>query len=127
MHRRLTVLLIWGGISSAVIGCGPAFAEAMTDEARRQVARLQLARSIRAFAAGTVANANCLVQTGSLSRSQADDAITMALLEMGLDPAVQRHPQVQKAAELLKPKLDAACGLHGLNDGEARRLVQDEL
>ena len=51
----------------------------------------------------------------------------MALLEMGLDPAVQRHPQVQKAAELLRPKLDAACGLHGLNDGEARRLVQDEL
>ena len=55
----------------------------ITDPAvARKVARIELARSIRAFAASTLANGDCLVRRGRLGRQQADQAMPIALQEM---------------------------------------------
>ena len=99
----------------------------MPDSVERKVARLELARSIRAFAAGTLANGTCLIEQGDLNRRQADAAMNVALRELGIHPAVLRNPQVEKAAKLLKPQLDIHCGLSELDEATARQLIQDEL
>ena len=104
-----------------------ALAEPMPDSVERKVARLELARSIRAFAAGTLANGTCLIEQGDLNRRQADAAMNVALRELGIHPAVLRNPQVEKAAELLKPQLDIHCGLSELDAATARQLIKDEL
>lgn len=122
MPRWLVVLLACSAISNV-----QALAEAMPDAVERKVARLELARSIRAFAAGTLANGTCLIEQGDLNRRQADAAMNVALRELGIHPAVLRNPQVEKAAELLKPQLDIHCGLSELDEATARQLIQDEL
>ena len=99
----------------------------MPDAVERKVARLELARSIRAFAAGTLANGTCLIEQGDLNRRQADATMNVALRELGIHPAVLRNPQVEKAAKLLKPQLDIHCGLSELDAATARQLIQDEL
>ena len=93
----------------------------------RKVARIELARSIRAFAASTLANGECLVERGRLSQQQANQAMPMALEEMGISAAVLNNPQVRKAAQMLKSHLDADCGLSALDEEKARKLVADEL
>ena len=122
MPRWLVVLLACSAISNV-----QAMAEPMPDSVERKVARLELARSIRAFAAGTLANGTCLIEQGDLNRRQADAAMNVALRELGIHPAVLRNPQVEKAAELLKPQLDIHCGLSELDEATARQLIQDEL
>ena len=122
MPRWLVVLLACSAISNV-----QALAEPMPDSVERKVARLELARSIRAFAAGTLANGTCLIEQGDLNRRQADAAMNVALWELGIHPAVLRNPQVEKAAELLKPQLDIHCGLSELDEATARQLIQDEL
>ena len=122
MPRWLVVLLACSAISTV-----QALAEPMPDEVERKVARLELARSIRAFAAGTLANGSCLIEQGALNRRQADAAMNVALSELGIHPAVLRNPQVQKASELLKPQLDIHCGLSELDAATARQLIKDEL
>ena len=122
MPRWLVVLLACSAISTV-----QALAEPMPDAVERKVARLELARSIRAFAAGTLANGSCLIEQGALNRRQADAAMNVALRELGIHPAVLRNPQVEKAAELLKPQLDIHCGLSELDEATARQLIQDEL
>ena len=122
MPRWLVVLLACSAISKV-----QALAEPMPDSVERKVARLELARSIRAFAAGTLANGTCLIEQGDLNRRQADAAMNVALWELGIHPAVLRNPQVEKAAELLKPQLDIHCGLSELDEATARQLIQDEL
>ena len=102
-------------------------AEPRPDAVERKVARLELARSIRAFAAGTLANRTCLIEQGDLNRRQADAAMNVARRELGIHPAVLRNPQVRKASELLKPQLDIHCGLSKLDASTARQLIQDEL
>lgn len=67
-----------------------AAAESMSQETIRKVARLELARSIRAFAAGSLANGECLVRRGQLSQQQAKQATAIALKEMGISTAVGR-------------------------------------
>ena len=99
----------------------------MPDSVERKVARLELAGSIRAFAAGTLPNGTCLIEQGDLNRRQADAAMNVALRELRIHPAVLRNPQVEKAAELLKPQLDIHCGLSELDEATARQLIQDEL
>ena len=64
----------------------------------RRVARLELARSIRAFATATLAHGECQVARGRLQRRQADQAMAIALQELGISPAVLANPQVRKAA-----------------------------
>lgn len=122
MPRWLVLLLACSAISNV-----QALAEPMPDAVERNVARLELARSIRAFAAGTLANGTCLIKQGALNRRQADAAMNVALREMRIDPAVLRNPQVRKASELLKPQLDIDCGLSELDAATARQLIQDEL
>ena len=122
MPRWLVVLLACSAISTV-----QALAEPMPDAVERKVARLELARSIRAFAAGTLANGSCLIEQGALNRRQADAAMNVALSELGIHPAVLRNPQVQKASELLKPQLDIHCGLSELDAATARQLIKDEL
>ena len=101
--------------------------ETMSPETIRKVARLELARSIRAFAAGSLANGECLVRRGQLSQEQAEQATAIALKEMGISAAMLENPQVRKAADLLGQKLTDNCDLSSLDDETARQLVQDEL
>jgi len=109
------------------IGQALVLADPLPEAVQRRVTRLELARSIRAFAAGTLANGACLIEGGELNRRQADAAMNFALSELGIHPAVLRNPQVEKAAELLKPQLDSGCGLSELDEATARQLIQDEL
>ena len=104
-----------------------ASAETMSPETIRKVARLELARSIRAFAAGSLANGECLVRRGQLSQQQAEQAIAIALKEIGISAAVLENPQVRKAADLLGTELTDSCDLSSLDDETARQLDQDEL
>ena len=101
--------------------------ETMSPETIRKVARLELARSIRAFAAGSLANGECLVRRGQLSQQQAEQATAIALKEMAISAAVLENPQVRKAADLLGQELTDSCDLSSLDDETARQLVQDEL
>ena len=102
-------------------------AETMSPETTRKVARLELARSIRAFAAGSLATGECLVRNGQLSQQQADQATAIALQEMGISAAVLENPQVRKAADLLGQELTDSCDLSSLDDDTAQQLVGDEL
>ena len=102
-------------------------ADTMSPETIRKVARLELARSIRAFATGSLANGECLVRSGQLSNQQADQATTIALQEMGISAAVLENPQVRKAADLLAQELTDSCDLSSLDDETAQQLVRDEL
>ena len=99
----------------------------MSPETIRKVVRLELARSIRAFAAGSLANGECLVRSGQLSQQQADQATAIALQEMGISTAVLETPQVLKAADLLAQELTDSCDLSSLDDETAQQLVRDEL
>jgi hypothetical protein len=104
-----------------------AAAEPMPPATIRKVARLELARSIRAFAAGSLANSECLVRRGQLSQQQAEQATAIALKEMGISAAVLANPQVRKATDLLGTELTDSCDLSSLDDETARQLVQNEL
>ena len=104
-----------------------AAAESMSPETIRKVARLELARSIRAFAAGSLANGECLVRREQLSQQQANQATAIALQEMGISAAVLENPQVRKAADLLGQELTDSCDLSSLDDKTAQKLVRDEL
>lgn len=93
----------------------------------RKVARIELARSIRSFAASTLANGQCLVKSGRLSQRQINQAMPIALREMGISPTVLTNPQVIKAAGMLQMELDDDCGLTSMDADRARELVNDEL
>ena len=93
----------------------------------RRVARLELARSIRAFATATLAHGECQVARGRLKRRHADQALAIALQELGVSPAVLANPQVHKAAAMLENQLDEACQLTGLDAAAAEKLVREEL
>ena len=93
----------------------------------RRVARLNLARSIRAFATATLVHGECQVARGRLERRQADEAMAIALQELGISSAVLANPQVRKAAAMLETNLDEACQLTGLDAAAAAKLVNEEL
>ena len=93
----------------------------------RRVARLELARSIRAFATATLVHGECQVARGRLERRQADQAMAIALQELGISPAVLANPQVRKASAVLENQLDEACQLTGLDAVAADKLVREEL
>ena len=101
--------------------------EGWTPSTERKVARIELARSIRAFAASTLANGDCLVSSGRLTRPQANQAMGIALREMGISSAVLSNPQVRKAAAMLRPELDGNCGMDSLDQDKALKLVTEEL
>ena len=108
---------------------GPVWSQAPSPDPAisRRVARLELARSIRAYAAGTLAHGECQVVRGRLKRRQADQAMAIALQELDISSAVLANPQVRKAAAMLEDNLDEACQLTGLDAAAAAKLVNDEL
>ena len=110
--------------SSALIADGSWAADASV---ARKVARIELARSIRSFAASTLANGQCLVKSGRMSQRQINQAMPIALREMGISPTVLTNPQVIKAAGMLQTELDDDCGLTSMDPERARELVNDEL
>ena len=112
-----------------LVTIGPTWSQeqAPDPEASRRVARLALARSIRAFATATLAHGECQVARGRLKRRQADQAMAIALQELGISPAVLANPQVRKAAAMLENQLDEACQLTGLDAAAADKLVREEL
>ena len=116
--------LLIGGLA---LGAPMVRSETMSPETIRKVARLELARSIRAFAAGSLANGECLVKREQLSQQQANQATAIALQEMGISTAVLENPQVLKAADLLAQELTDSCDLSSLDDETAQQLVRDEL
>ena len=93
----------------------------------RRVARLELARSIRAFATATLAHGECQVARGRLKRRQADQAMAIALQELGVSPAVLATPHVRQAAARLENQQAAACPLTRLDAAAADKLVREEL
>jgi len=116
-------LALW----APMVQADPMSPEAMSPETIRKVARLELARSIRAFAAGSLATGECLARNGQLSQQQANQATAIALQEMGISTAVMENPQVRKAADLLAQELTDSCDLSSLDDDTAQQLVRDEL
>ena len=70
MLRWVVVLMACSGIGNRL-----ALADPLPDAVQRKVTRLELARSIRAFATGTLGNATCLIDKGELNRRQADAAM----------------------------------------------------
>ena len=102
-------------------------ADTMSPGTIRKGARLELARSIRAFAAGSLATGECLVRSGQRSQQQADQATAIALQEMAISAAVLENPQVRKAADLLGQELTDSCDLSSMDDETAQQLVRDEL
>ena len=121
--RTLPLLIGLLATSGSVWGQEPAPDPATS----RRVARLELARSIRACATATLAHGECQVARGRLKRRQADQAMALALQELGISPAVLANPQVRKAAAMLENQLDEACQLTGLDAAAADKLVREEL
>ena len=71
-------------------------AEPISSKTIRKVACLELARSIRAFAASSLANGECLgVQWSAVPRA-AKQATTIALEVMSIRTTVLENPQVLK-------------------------------
>ena len=75
------VLMACSGIGNAL-----ALADPLPEEVQRIVTRIELARSVRTFAAETLVNATCLIDKGELNRRQADAAMNFALSELGIHP-----------------------------------------
>ena len=121
--RTLPLLIGLLATSGSVGGQEPAPDPAIS----RRVARLELARSIRAFATATLVHGECQVARGRLERHQADQAMAIALKELGISSAVLANPQVRKAAAMLEDNLDEACQLTGLDAAAAAKLVNEEL
>ena len=126
-HLRLTSLPIGLIVVLASSGVMLERAWAADPAVDRKVARIELARSIRAFAAATLANGQCLVKAGRLSQQQNNQAMPIALRELGISSAVLTNPQVIKAAGMLQQELDDNCGLSSMSEAEALKLVTDEL
>ena len=126
-HLRLTSLPI--GLIIVLASSALANEDALASDASvaRKVAKIELARSIRSFAASTLANGQCLVKAGRLSQRQINEAMPIALRELGISPTVLTNPQVIKAAGILQSELDDDCGLSSMSEAEALKLVTDEL
>ena len=105
----------------------PGMTETVDPAVTRRVARIELARSIRAFASSTLATSDCLVKAGRISQQQANQAMPIALREMGISPTVLSNPQVRKAAQMLQTSLSDDCQAMSIPEAEARQLVNDEL
>ena len=110
-------------LASSALAVKPLAADASV---ARKVARIELA-DVRSFAASTLANGQCLVKAGRLSQRQINEAMPIALRELGISPTVLTNPQVIKAAGMLQNELDDDCGLTSMDADRALDLVNDEL
>ena len=79
------------GFAVAVLP-GRADQEALSPVVQRRVASVILAQRIRAYAAMAQAHSLCLVRQGTLSSSQAVQALNITLQDLGIDPgALETH------------------------------------
>ena len=106
---------------------GRADQEALTPVVQRRVATVILAQRIRAFAAMAQAHSLCLVRNGTLSSSQAGQALNITLQDLGIDPGVLENPLVEKVSPRFQGLLGADCSLDPKHEQAAQTLLRDEL
>ena len=106
---------------------GRADQEALTPVVQRRVATVILAQRIRAYAAMAQAHSLCLVRQGTLSSSQAGQALNITLQDLGIDPGVLENPLVGKVSPRFQGLLGADCSLDPKHEQAAQTLLRDEL
>ena len=106
---------------------GRADQEGCTPVVQRRVGTLILAQRIRAFAAMAQAHSLCLVRNGTLSSSQAGQALNITLQDLGIDPGVLENPLVEKVSPRFQGLLGADCSLDPKHEQAAQTLLRDEL
>ena len=122
-------LITAGLITGFAVAVLPARAdqEALSPVVQRRVASVVLAQRIRAYAAMAQAHSLCLVHQGSLSSSQAVQALNITLQDLGIDPGVLGNPLVEKVSPRFQRLLGADCSLDPKHEQAAQRLLRDEL
>ena len=122
-------LMALGWLSaSVVIGLpGRTQQNALAPEVQRRVATVILAQRIRAYAAMAQAHSLCLVRQGTLSSSQAVQALNITLQDLGIDPGVLENPLVEKVSPRFQGLLGADCSLDPKHEQAAQTLLRDEL
>ena len=86
-----------------------------------------LAQRIRAYAAMAQAHSLCLVRQGTLSSSQAVQALNITLQDLGIDLGVLENPLVAKVSPRFQVLLGANCSLDPKHEQAAQTLLRDEL
>lgn len=114
------------GFAVAVLP-GRADQEALSPVVQRRVASVILAQRIRAYAAMAQAHSLCLVRQGTLSSSQAVQALNITLQDLGIDPGVLENPLVAKVSPRFQGLLGADCSLDPKHEQAAQTLLRDEL
>ena len=122
-------LITAGLITGFAVAVLPARAdqEALSPVVQRRVASVILAQRIRAYAAMAQAHSLCLVHQGSLSSSQAVQALNITLQDLGIDPGVLENPLVEKVSPRFQGLLGANCSLDPKHEQAAQTLLRDEL
>ena len=114
--------------ASAVIGLpGQTEQNALSPVVQRRVATVVLAQRIRAYAAMAQAHSRCLVRQGTLSASEAVQALNITLRDLGIDPVVLKNPLVEAVSPPGPGLLGANCGLDPKHEQEAQALLRNEL
>ena len=114
--------------ASVVIGLpGRTQQNASAPEVQRRVATVILAQRIRAYAAMAQAHSLCLVGQGTLSPSEAVQALRITLQDLGIDAAVLKNPLVEAVTPRFQELLGANCGLDPKHEQAAQVLLSNEL
>ena len=130
LRSVVPVGLITAGLitASAVIGLpGRTEHNALSPVVQRRVATVMLAQRIRAYAAMAKAHSFCLIRQGTLSSSQAGQALNITLQDLGIDPGVLENPLVEKVSPRFQGLLGADCSLDPKHEQAAQILLRDEL
>ena len=106
---------------------GRADQDALSPVVQRRVATVILAQRIRAYAAMAQAHSLCLVRQGTLSSSQAVQALNITLQDLGIDQGVLENPLVEKVSPRFQGLLGADCSLDPKHEQAAQTLLRDEL
>ena len=125
----ITSLITGFAVTEVVVTDRPGRAdqEALSPVVQRRVASVVLAQRIRAYAAMAQAHSLCLVNQGSLSSSQAVQALNITLQDLGIDPGVLENPLVAKVSPRFQGLLGADCSLDPQHEQAAQTLLRDEL
>ena len=114
--------------ASAVIGLpGRTEQNALSPVVQHRVAKVILAKRIRAYAAMAQAHSLCLVQKGSLRPPEAAQALKITVQDLGIDPAVLTNPLVEAVSPRFQALLDADCNLDPKHEEAAHALLRHEL
>ena len=117
----------WLSASVVIVLPGRTQQNALAPEVQRRVATVILAQRIRAYAAMAQAHSRCLVRQGTLSASEAVQALNITLRDLGIDPVVLKNPLVEAVSPRFQGLLGANCGLDPKQEQEAQALLRNEL